>query len=285
MKTRGTMAADSLQESNSSRRAAKSFIFLVTSFLFGGASLLLWVTFLSRGALGVVDLGFGPVATLFFDGALSLVFFIQHSAMVRPFFKRRMGRWIRHEYHGAVYAIASGVVLSGLALFWQGPVWRLVALGDVGSFVVQVMSFAALVGFIWGVRSLGGFDMFGSGSIIRLLRGREFSTSGPLTIRGPYRFIRHPLYLFCLIAIWSVPVITVDRLLYNIMWTGWIIVGSMLEERDLLAVFGDGYRVYRTKVPMLIPWRRPIQPTLRPSLAGGPDVGRAQTAARARTST
>jgi protein-S-isoprenylcysteine O-methyltransferase Ste14 len=36
-----------------------------------------------------------------------------------------------------------------------------------------------------------------------------------------------------------------------------MVVGTVLEERDLVAAFGDAYREYQRKVPMLIPCRVP----------------------------
>jgi methanethiol S-methyltransferase len=41
------------------------------------------------------------------------------------------------------------------------------------------------------------------------------------------------------------------------LWTGWIFAGALFEERDLVAEFGDGYRAYQKKVPMLMPWKGP----------------------------
>jgi protein-S-isoprenylcysteine O-methyltransferase Ste14 len=116
----------------------------------------------------------------------------------------------------------------------------------------------SFVGFNWGIRALGSFDMFGTGQIVRHLRSEEPPQPMPFTIRGPYRWVRHPLYLFCLLMIWSCPNLTVDRLLYNVMWTGWVILGTLLEERDLIACFGEAYHKYQKKVPMLIP--RSIRP-------------------------
>ena len=60
-----------------------------------------------------------------------------------------------------------------------------------------------------------------------------------------------------LLMIWSYPVLTMDRLLFNVLWTIWIVIGSVLEERDLSADFGDAYREYQRKVPMLLPTRIP----------------------------
>lgn len=75
----------------------------------------------------------------------------------------------------------------------------------------------------------------------------------PLVARGPYRYVRHPLYLFMLLLIWSTPRFSTDQLIFNVLWTPWIIVGTKLEERDLLADFGQTYRQYQALVPMLIP--------------------------------
>ena len=59
--------------------------------------------------------------------------------------------------------------------------------------------------------------------------------------------------LFSLIIIWAGPVFTVDRLLHNCLWSIWIVIGATLEERDLVDCFGDAYRSYQKRVPMLLP--------------------------------
>ena len=74
-----------------------------------------------------------------------------------------------------------------------------------------------------------------------------------MAIRGPYRYVRHPLYFFVLLAIWSVPLLTTDILLSNILFTAWIIVSTRWEERDLVVQFGDAYRRYQADIPMLFP--------------------------------
>ena len=75
-----------------------------------------------------------------------------------------------------------------------------------------------------------------------------------LRMSGPYRYVRHPFYFCCLVLFWSCPNLTFDRLLYNVVWSIWLVVGTFLEERDLVMDFGDQYRDYQRKVPMLIPW-------------------------------
>ncbi len=85
----------------------------------------------------------------------------------------------------------------------------------------------------------------------RHLNGK--SPSSLFRILGPYRWVRHPLYLFMIVLFWSYPSLTADRLLFNILWTIWIVIGTILEERDLVDDFGDTYRDYQTNVPMLVP--------------------------------
>jgi protein-S-isoprenylcysteine O-methyltransferase Ste14 len=78
-------------------------------------------------------------------------------------------------------------------------------------------------------------------------------------VRGAYRWVRHPFYACILVLVWSCPELTADRLVFNLLWTAWIVLGAALEERDLAADFGDAYRRYRRRVPMLVPWRGPVQ--------------------------
>jgi protein-S-isoprenylcysteine O-methyltransferase Ste14 len=73
--------------------------------------------------------------------------------------------------------------------------------------------------------------------------------------------VRHPLYFCVLVLFWANPDVTADRLLFNLLWTGWIYVGTLFEERDLVLEFGDVYRRYQKMVPMLIPWRPPATKT------------------------
>ncbi len=213
------------------------------------------MVFLFVGSLNLMDMHLRESGVLWFDAGLSLLFFIQHSGMVRKQFHRWLARFIPEEYAGAIYAIASGVVLLLVILLWQRSTRIVIAPSGLFRWSLRAVFFLSLLGFYWGAKALRFFDPFGLRPILNRLRGRNPAPM-PISVAGPYRWVRHPLYLFMILMIWSCPDLTRDRLLFNLLWTIWIVIGSYFEEIDLVAEFGDAYREYQRRVPMLIPLLR-----------------------------
>ncbi|HSN54442.1 MAG TPA: isoprenylcysteine carboxylmethyltransferase family protein [Candidatus Sulfomarinibacteraceae bacterium] len=232
-------------------------VVVLAAKVLGVASLLAFALFLLAGPVRLVELGTGLTGALVVDAALSLLFFVQHSGMVRRSFRTRLEHWLPLPYHGAVYTIASAVALILLLVLWQPTGDVLVSVGPPWRWLLRGLFVVAVAAFVWGLDSLGSFDGLGVRPLKAHLRGRTLREPR-LEIRGPYRFVRHPLYTAVLVMIWSNPELTADRLLFNLLWTAWVVVAARLEERDLVADFGDAYRNYQRRVPMLLPapWRR-----------------------------
>ncbi len=235
---------------------------LVITSMVGGFSLLLFGLFLFGYSFAVIELGLSKTGVLAWDSMLCLLFFVQHSGMIRKTFRQRLTVIIPVQFQGALYTVASGVVLICLVLFWQNSGHTLVSFQGVARWVAHAVFFASLIGMIWAMRALHSFDVFGNQQIVAQIHA-SYVPDTALAIRGPYRWVRHPLYFFTLLMIWCCPDITVERLLFNTLFSAWIVIGTILEERDLVAEFRETYIHYQHSVPMLIPWRlhKPYRPS------------------------
>lgn len=186
-------------------------------------------------------------------GLLSL-FAIQHSVMARPWFKRGLLRLIPQAAERPTYVLASSLAL--ILLFWQwsplggviwdiqNPTWRAVTLAVFASGWLLVLITTFLINH---------FDLFGLRQVWLHLRGWEY-TSLHFVTPGPYRLVRHPLYLGWLLAFWAAPTMTVTHLLFAAVTTAYILVAIQLEERDLIDAHPE-YAEYRRRVPMILPLR------------------------------
>jgi protein-S-isoprenylcysteine O-methyltransferase Ste14 len=231
-----------------------SYLVLVVTFIAGSISLLLFGFFLFGYSFTVKDFGYSGPGILAWDMLLCLIFFFQHSTMIRKAFRNRLTAIVPPHFQGSLYTVASATVLITIVLFWQHSEQTLISLQGISRWVAHGVFFASLIGMIWAMRSLPSFDMLGVQPILTNLSSRH-ERSIPLTIQGPYRWVRHPLYFSILLMIWCCPDLSVDRLLFNALFTVWIVVGTLLEERDLVTEFGETYLNYQRKVPMLIPWK------------------------------
>jgi protein-S-isoprenylcysteine O-methyltransferase Ste14 len=240
----------------SPRTAAQ--IAILAARIIGGTSLLAFGAFLYSGPVRFFNLSESGSGALLIDFGLCMVFFIQHSGMVRKPFQNRLGVFVPSYFNGAIYTIVSGLTLFVLMALWQPAGVLLFSVGSPYCWILRAFFVASILGFVWGIRSLKSFDGFGVRPITVHLSGKTLREM-PIGMRGPYKWVRHPLYFFFLVMLWSYPYLTTDRLLFNTMFTIWIFIGAILEERDLVSVFGAEYRQYQKLVPMLIPVRIPSQ--------------------------
>jgi protein-S-isoprenylcysteine O-methyltransferase Ste14 len=236
------------------------------AFLYGVASyIIFFVTFLY--AIGFVSDLFVPKTidsgaavpmpqAVAIDLALMAVFAVQHSVMARKPFKQWWTQFVPNSVERSTYVLLSS--FAHILLFWQWrPIPNLVWHIENPS-VAMAVTALAMVGCLLVLTStflISHFELFGLHQVASNLAGRPMPEA---RFRTPfyYKFVRHPIYLGFVIAFWAAPTMTAGHLLFAVVTTAYIVVGIALEERDLVELFGEEYRRYRARVPMLVPWRK-----------------------------
>ena len=253
-----------------------AFLYGLVAYLAFLGTILYAIGFIS-GLIVPKTIDTGPVVplaeALVVNMLLLSLFAVQHSVMARKPFKRWWTQYVPKSIERSTYVLLSSLAL--MLLFWQ---WRPMpeVLWQVSNPSIA-MALTSLSHFGWvlvfaSTFLINHFELFGVHQVINNLSGREMPAA---RFRTPvlYKVVRHPLYLGFIIAFWVAPVMTVGHALFAAVTTAYILVGIALEERDLVEQFGNEYRRYRERVPMLIPWRKSTAPAeaqtkpARPSMA------------------
>jgi protein-S-isoprenylcysteine O-methyltransferase Ste14 len=95
------------------------------------------------------------------------------------------------------------------------------------------------------------FDLFGLRQVWLHFLGRPY-TAIRFTTPGPYKWVRHPLYLGFLFAFWCTPTMSSAHLFFAVMTAGYILVDIYFEERDLQDAHPE-CADYKLRPPMLVP--------------------------------
>lgn len=172
--------------------------------------------------------------------------------------------------------LAKAVAGAGLAIC--AILWGLFALGG---WITRLLGWPAAVSPPLGVRLLGGAAALAGVALVlwllryrrpavmivsthftfvRMLTGRRGTARPePLVVRGPQRYVRHPLYLGATAVFLGWALVTGDpgSMLGAVLVLLWLrLVQIPFEERELRDLFGEAYVRYAREVPMLIPrWR------------------------------
>ena len=199
------------------------------------------------------------------DVLLITLFAIQHSGMARKAFKHWWLRFVPAPIERATYVLFSSAVLALMIWLWQPvsiTVWRIESPLAVALLTsVYWLGWALVLVATFLISHLELFGIKQALDTVLRLKAPDTSFKTPLL----YRVVRHPMYAGFLMAFWATPHMTVGRLVFAVTCTLYIVIGSRLEEKDLLVLFGDPYRRYQQRIGRLIPFvgRRKL-PVLSP---------------------
>jgi methanethiol S-methyltransferase len=199
----------------------------------------------------------GPIGTAILINALLLsLFAIQHTIMARPSFKNALGRIIPPAAVRSTFVLAANLCLA--LLFWQwrpmgGMVWHVE--NEIGATILHALFWAGWLMVLVATFLINHFDLFGLKQVTDYLRGVH-EHPPKFKEHSLYKIIRHPIMLGFIVAFWAGPPMSYGHLFFAAMTTGYILVGLMFEERDLIRHHGERYREYASRVPMLIPFTK-----------------------------
>lgn len=217
--------------------------------------------FLDRTALGLP--AFTPAAgraevlrAVLVDVALLGLFALQHTVMARPAFKARWTRVVHPALERSLFVLATCLVLALLLAQWRpiaGQAWHVTGAGAAALWALSAAGWATV---LYATFLIDHFELFGVRQVLRHALGRP-QRPAVFRERSLYRVTRHPLMLGFLVAFWTVPVLRWDGALFAATVTAYVLlVGLVLEERDLLAAHGERYADYARRVPRLLPLPR-----------------------------
>jgi protein-S-isoprenylcysteine O-methyltransferase Ste14 len=142
-------------------------------------------------------------------------------------------------------------VMALVGLLPDQPLYQFPAWLTLFTAPIQLLSALAALLALWQV------DLFHFLGLRQIVEGEAESKTPPkLYTGGAYGWVRHPLYFFSLVILWLTPIMTLNILAFNLGATAYFYIGSIFEERKLVAEFGDEYREHQRKVPRLFPWPR-----------------------------
>lgn len=201
----------------------------------------------------------GLAAVLINIGLIAL-FGLQHTIMARPRFKAWLTRVVPQPLERSTFIFASAGAFALLFACWQ-PLPTVIWQAD-HRVLAEVLLGVSLAGYgliLYSTFLVSHWDLAGLRQVWLYVRGRPY-TPVQFRERSLYKYVRHPMMIGVLLAVWFTPVLTVGHLLFAAVFTAYVLVGLHFEERDLEREHGAAYEAYRDRVPMLVPrlHRRPV---------------------------
>lgn len=125
---------------------------------------------------------------------------------------------------------------------------------DILIFIVQLFS---ILGLIWGISKINLKEFLGVSQIKRYMKNsyniEELDEKMEFIIEGPFKFSRHPIYLFSILFLALRPTMDLFYLIFFLNTVLYFYIGSYYEERKLVKLFGHRYVEYQNKVSRLFP--------------------------------
>lgn len=191
---------------------------------------------------------------------LSGTFVFYHSALAseKVLEKVKVNAGERYFFFRLFYIVSSAVLLGLIFYIAPDPYIILYDLRYPYDIILTVIQVLALAGIIWTFISIDLLDFMGLKQFLYSLGDEEDpdeeeEKTPKLWAKGPYKFMRHPLYVFLIIFFFSRSYMDLQVFTFSVCGTIYLIFGARSEEKKLLNKFGNEYKDYMSKVPGFFP--------------------------------
>ena len=175
------------------------------------------------------------------DAILFSVFALHHSALARPAIQAGVSRVVPDRLLRSVYVWTASLLLTLVCLLWRpigGDLFHVTGLRAVLHAAVQLSGLSLIA---LSVRAIDALELAG-------IRRPGPTDGGALQVTGPYRLVRHPLYLGWMLTMFGTAHLTGDRFAFASITSLYLVIAIPWEERSLERTFGDAYRRYKGEV-------------------------------------
>ncbi len=173
------------------------------------------------------------------DCALLTVFAMHHSVFAREGVKAWLAHTVPRDLTRSVYVWIASVLLIAACALWQPVGGEIFASSGTTAWLHAALQLAGVGLIVGAVATIDPLELAGI---------RQHTTVGALQIAGPYRLVRHPLYLGWLMATFGAARMTGDRLTFAIVTAMYLFAAVPWEERSLVNAFGEDYVRYQRSV-------------------------------------
>lgn len=189
---------------------------------------------------------------------LLVAFAVHHSVTARESFKRRLTKIIPRSAERPTYVLISGLFMLAFCVYWQpiggGVVWSVG--NSLAATILMTMHIVGWLILVAATFEIDHFELMGLKQAVTFSQGKEF-VPPKFKEKILYRLVRHPIQLGILMGMWINSTMTVTHLMLSVGFTVYVFIGLYFEEKSLIAQFGDVYRDYKKRVPMVLPFPRP----------------------------
>ncbi len=121
---------------------------------------------------------------------------------------------------------------------------------------ILIPQFIALIGLLWSFKYICVKEVLGINQIKRYIKknySSDLDEDLTLTISGPYKYSRHPIYFFSIMFLLFRPTMDLFYLTFFLLIVAYFYIGSYYEEKKLVRSFGEIYTRYQKSVPQIFP--------------------------------